>query len=476
MLTKTKIICTMGPALESLESMLALIDAGMNVARLNFSHGTHEYHLNMIRNLKKAREMRGVPLALMLDTKGPEIRLGNLKNGIFPVVKGQKLSLLRQEVDGDENGVTVTPSLIFGDLEEGMTLLFDDGYISSKVVSKNKDGCVVEIENSGMLKSKKSVNIPGAAIKLPALTDKDVDDIVFGCREGIELVAASFIRSAEHVLEIKKLLKKLNKPEIQVFSKIENEYGVENFTEILAVSDGIMVARGDLGVEIPLKRVPGLQKMMIKKTYQAGKTVITATQMLESMINNPRPTRAEVSDVANAIYDSTSAIMLSGETAAGKYPQEAVKMMKNVAEEAEKDFPYSEFFLANSQVWGSDIPTSLAIAAVKTAYSIDAKAIFAVTDSGYMAGLISRFRPPIPIIALTRDADTYNRLAITWGVIPMAPTSPQDIKEAFSLASSFAKNQGLVKDGDLVIVVSAVPFKPSDTPNVMILDYVNGSN
>lgn len=346
-MTRTKIICTIGPAVNSLEKIRQLIDAGMNVARLNFSHGTHEEHRKVIENLKKAREEKKVPLAIMLDTKGPEIRVGKLQNDVIELKPKQKILVVKETVEGNNQRFSITPAIALNFLEPGHQMLFDDGYIISKVIECKKEGVWIEIQNAGLLKSHKGVNLPGANVDLPAMTQQDVADIIFGCQNDIDLIAASFIRSAEHVIEIKKLLAQQKKAEILVIAKIENRLGVENFDNIIQVADGIMVARGDLGVELPLREVPVLQKMMIRKCLRAAKPVVTATQMLESMIKNPRPTRAEVSDVANAIYDSTSAVMLSGETAVGQYPIETVSMMRSIIEETEKDFFLSGLFLSS---------------------------------------------------------------------------------------------------------------------------------
>lgn len=347
-MTRTKIICTMGPAVSDYEKILELIDAGMNVARINFSHGTHDEHKKVIQNLKKAREAKKIPLAIMVDTKGPEIRLGDMKNGAVPVQAKQKILLVKKEVMGDDKQISLTPPEVLDDVEPGMRLLFDDGYIIAKVIEVSAKGVLLEMENAGTIKSHKSVSIPNAQANLPAMTEQDVSDITFACKNDVDLIAASFIRSADHVLEIKKLLASQGKSDILVIAKIENSLGVQNFDSILEVADGIMVARGDLGVELPLEKVPGLQKMMIRKCLQVAKPIATATQMLESMIKNPRPTRAEVSDVANAIYDSSSSVMLSGETAVGSYPIETVKMMKSIIHEAEQDFSYKDFLPTKS--------------------------------------------------------------------------------------------------------------------------------
>ena len=472
MQTRTKIICTIGPAVGSYEKILELIDAGMNVARLNFSHGTHADHLKMIQFLKKAREAKKVPLAIMLDTKGPEIRLGMVKNDQFPVKAKQRLLLVKEECLGDENKVQVTPPIVIDTLDVGMRVLIDDGYLITHVVEKSKQGIVVEIENPGLIKSHKGVNIPGVDIALPAMTDQDREDIAFGCKNDIDIIAASFIRSADHVLQIKALLTQHKKSDIIVIAKIENSLGVQNFEGIVQVADGIMVARGDLGVELPLQQVPGLQKMMIRKCYQSAKPVITATQMLESMIKNPRPTRAEVSDVANAIYDSTSAVMLSGETAVGAYPIETVQLMKSTIQEAEKDFNYRDFFNRESRTESNDVSNSVALASVKTAYGSQAKGIFCFTSGGFTGRMVSRFRPEMPIVVLTHNPKVYNQMALNWGIIPVDPTSASNVQEALSITSCFALQKGIVRYGDLVVVTAGSPFGISGTTNMMLVESI----
>ncbi len=472
MRTRTKIVCTIGPAVNSYESIKKLIDAGMNVARINFSHGTHEEHAKVIALLKKAREEKKVPLSIMLDTKGPEIRLGNLKEPSFEVKRKQKLQLVKDDILGSEEAVSITPPSVIDDLEKGMKVLIDDGYIYSKVIEVNKKGVVIEIENSGLIRPHKGVNIPHEEVNLPAMTERDIADISFGCQQDIDILAASFIRSYEHVLEIKKLLHKNNSSKILVFSKIESALGVKNFDSILQASDGIMIARGDLGVELPLTHVPKLQKMMIRKCYRVFKPVVTATQMLESMIQSPRPTRAEVSDVANAIYDSTSAVMLSGETAVGKYPIETIQIMKKTIEETEKDFNFEQFFYTDiaTKVF-QDISSSVAIAAVKIAYSARGKAILVFTNSGSTARAIARFRPKVPIIALTSNAKTYHQLGSNWGVIPILH-NVKDVKEGFKVASCYALKKGLVEYGDLVVVSAGTPFGISGTTNTLVVESI----
>lgn len=468
---RTKIICTIGPAVDSFEKMLELIDAGMNVARLNFSHGTHAEHQTRIDLLKKAREMKKKPLAIMLDTKGPEIRVGQIKDPITLQEK-QKLKLRKDVSDGNASGISINPSHVIDQLRVGMTVLFDDGYISAKVVEVSPGEAVVEIQNPGVLKSQKGVNLPHCDVELPAMTEQDKLDIAFGCRSDVDLIAASFIRSPEHVLEIKQLLVQNGKPNTLILAKIENHLGVQNFDSILQVADGIMVARGDLGVELPLEQVPTLQKMMIRKCYNESKLVVTATQMLESMIKNPRPTRAEVSDVANAIYDSTSAVMLSGETAVGSYPIQTVEMMRRIIEEAERDFDYRDFFLKNSRIDYSDVSTAVALATVKTAYSTQASAIFAYTQSGITAHLISRFRPHIPIVAMTATNKVYNQLACVWGVIPVPPESPSSVQESIARFSTYALEHKLVQYGDTIVATAGTPFGVRGTTNSLIVETI----
>lgn len=469
---KTKIICTIGPSVNTNEKIIELIHSGMNVARLNFSHGTHEEHQASIRRLKKVREELGVPLAIMLDTKGPEIRLRKLKGGELFLPSGHKWKLLKREVEGDIFQATLAPAFILDQLKIGTHLLFDDGYISCAVVEVLEEGVVVEIQNGGLIRSGKGVNIPDANLGLPAVTERDVEDIRFGCREDIDIVAASFVRSAEDVLVIKKLLDEGGKPETLVIAKIENKEGVDNFDSIVQVADGIMIARGDLGVQVPLSQVPRLQKMMIRKSYLAGKPAVTATQMLESMINNPRPTRAEASDVANAIYDSTSSVMLSGETAVGKYPIEVVKMMRHIIEEAESDFEYKEFFAQHAPLIYHDVPSAVTLATVKTAYSSNAQAIFAFTSGGSTARLLSRLRPSMPIIAMTSNAKCFHQLAFNWGVMPVLGSKTKNIQEAFAELSAYALSHQLVSYGDLVVMTAGSPFGISGTTNTMQVENI----
>lgn len=472
MTTRTKIICTIGPAVNTLEKMLELMNAGMNVARLNFSHGSHSEHFEAIQNLKKARAQLKRPLAIMLDTKGPEIRLGKIRNGEVLLQQGQQWTLVKENILGDESAATITPGEVLDSMQPGTVILFDDGYINSQVIEVLPGKVVIELKNGGVIRSNKGVNIPNTNLNLPALTTKDIEDIKFGCQQDIDIVAASFVRSAEHVLTIKKLLAAEKKSDILVIAKIENQEGVQNFDSIVQVADGIMIARGDLGVEIPPSQVPRLQKMMIRKSCLVGKLSVTATHMLESMIYNPRPTRAETSDVANAIYDSTSAVMLSGETAVGKYPVETVNMMKSIIREAEADFDYRGFFEQHASLVYHDVPSAVTLATVKTAYSSNARAIFAFTNSGSTARLLSRLRPLMPIIAMTPNEKSFHQLVLNWGVVPYQSDHCQTISEAFAKISAFSLENDLVSNGDLVVVTAGSPFGISGTTNMMIVESI----
>lgn len=470
--TRTKIVCTMGPSVDSLEQILKLQEAGMNVARLNFSHGTHESHLKTIERLKEARKITGLPLAIILDTKGPEMRIGPISGDQMPIKKGQKLLLLRDAVLGSSEGVSVTPGEILDQAKLGTRILFDDGYIGSFVVECTPAGVVVEMENSGTLKSRKSVNIPHARVHLPILTEKDRADVEFGCQQDIDILAVSFVQSAEDILMIKNLLKKLGKPETLVYAKIENAEGIDHFDRIIRIADGVMIARGDLGVEVPLAQVPILQKQLIRKAYLAGKGSVTATQMLESMIHNPRPTRAEVSDVANAIFDGTSAVMLSGETAVGQYPVETVVMMRSIVAAAEKAFPYQLFLREQTDGMQEEVPSSVTAAAVQTAYRANANAIFVVTSSGNTACLLSRLHPNMPIIAMTPHLKIYHQLGICWGVTPYVHEAARSFEEAFTYLSQFALDQGYVTLGDLVVVITGSFFGVSGTTKTLTVENI----
>lgn len=469
---RTKIVCTMGPAVSSPEMIQQLIQAGMDAARLNFSHGTHEDHQRTVDMLKAQRACIDRPLALLLDTKGPEVRLGVLKQDLV-IQAGEQFELVEQacyDLDS-HNKLPLTPSHIISDLKDGANILLDDGYFIASIIVKDAR-VKLQFQNSGVLKSRKSVNVPGAKLNLPAITDKDKDDLLFAIRNGFDWIAASFIRSADHVMQIKRFLIQHGGSAIMVAAKIENQEGVDNFDEIVQVADGIMVARGDLGVEVPLCQVPRLQKMMLRKACLAGKPAVTATQMLESMINNPRPTRAEVSDVANAIYDSSSAVMLSGETAIGKYPVETVKMMQAAIQEAEADFDYKRYFAAHNEWDFADVPSSIAMATVKTAFTSQAKAIFCSTQSGSIARLISRHRPNMRIIANTANPTVYHQMALQWGVCPVLTEPSQTLEEGFLKISQHALSKGWVEEGDLVLMTAGNPFGMAGATNIMMLECI----
>ncbi len=468
-MSRTKIICTIGPAVSDYESIVSLISAGMNVARLNFSHGTHEEHALAIERLKKAREALNVPLAIMLDTKGPELRLGKFEGGQALLKDGSRFKLLAQEVLGNAQQVSLKPKEILSHLRVNDLVLLDEGYIVAKVVEVSHDQVVIEIERGGIIKSGKGVTIPKVSFSLPAVTEKDIEDIHFGCLQDVDIIAASFVRSASHVVQIKELLRQHKKEEILVIAKIENEEGVKHLESIVQVADGIMIARGDLGVEVPLEKVPRLQKMMIRKAYLVGKPSVTATQMLESMIHNVRPTRAEASDVANAIYDGTSAVMLSGETAVGKHPIETVKTMKRIIIEAESDIDYQEFFFEHGAHTTHDIPSAVTLATVKTAFGSQAKAIFAFTQLGVSARLISRLRPSMPIVAMTPSKKCYHQMALNWGVVPIYDSLCRNIEDAFDHLSRHCLELGLVKNGDLVVLSLCAPFAISGSTNTMLV-------
>lgn len=443
----------------------------MNVARINFSHGLFQDHIQVIEKLKRAREEKKVPLAIMMDTKGTEIRLGAIENESMKVEAFQKLLIAYEEKVGNHRSISLTPVHILHFLKPGMKLLFDDGYITAEVKAILPEGIQIEIQNRGFLKSHKGISIPNAHLHLPSMTEQDVADIIFSCQNDIDLIAASFICSAAHVFEIQKLLASQGKSDVLVIAKIETMLGIQNFESIVQVSDGIMVARGDLGVELPLEEVPRLQKMMIRKCAQVAKPVATATQMLESMIEYPRPTRAEVSDVANAVYDGSSALMLSAETAAGKYPIESVLFMKNIIRQAEGDFAYRDFYLHSEQDF-TDISSSLACAAVQTAYNSEAKAIFVFTMTGATAQRISRFRPKMPIFALTPSEKSYHQMAFFWGVIPVKGSLDMNVQEAIAETTNFAIKAKVIQQGDLVVVTTGSPIWVQGATNTIMVESI----
>ncbi|MGN7358149.1 pyruvate kinase [Paenibacillus sp. SAF-054] len=464
---KTKIVCTIGPSSESLENTKKLILAGMNVARLNFSHGDFEEHGNRIKNIRQAAKELNKTVAILLDTKGPEIRTGKLSVEPIELVQDEYITLTTEEILGDKDRISITYQDLPSDVEVGSTILIDDGLIGLTVVGVEGTEIKCRIVNGGTIKSKKGVNVPGVAISLPGITEKDANDIVFGIEQDIDFIAASFVRKASDVQEIRELLEKHNAGHIQIISKIENQQGVDNLDEILEASDGLMVARGDLGVEIPAEEVPLVQKRMIEKCNVAGKPVITATQMLDSMQRNPRPTRAEASDVANAIFDGTDAIMLSGETAAGKYPVESVLTMSRIAEKAESALNYREIFLKQRIAQETTVTEAISQSVAISALDLNAKAIISSTESGHTARMVSKYRPQAPIIAVTTQERTLRRLALTWGVTPVQGKTASSTDEMFENSLKGGLESGLVKQGDLVVITAGVPLGQSGSTNLV---------
>ncbi|WP_066194733.1 MULTISPECIES: pyruvate kinase [Gracilibacillus] len=466
---RTKIVCTIGPASESEEKLEQLIEAGMNVARLNFSHGDFEEHGARIANIRKAAKKLGKTVAILLDTKGPEIRTGVLKDGMIDIVKGNTIYVSMNEIEGDSEHISVTYPQLIHDVEVGSKLLLDDGLIALEVVEIHKDTQELKTValNSGVLKNKKGVNVPNVSVNLPGITDKDAADIQFGIEQGVDFIAASFVRRASDVLEIRGLLEENEATQIHIIPKIENQEGVDNLDSILQISDGLMVARGDLGVEIPPEEVPLVQKEMIFKCNNAGKPVITATQMLDSMQRNPRPTRAEASDVANAILDGTDAIMLSGETAAGDYPVEAVQTMSNIARKAETSIPHKAVLDLRSKSSEMTITDAISQSVNHSAMNLDADAILTPTVSGFTARMISKYRPEAPIVAMTFDEQVSRRLALVWGVETIVGNLLYTTDDVLAEAIEQGLKTNQFQRGDRVIITAGVPVGESGTTNLM---------
>lgn len=471
---KTKIVCTLGPACDSEAVLSQMIEEGMDVARLNFSHGTHDEHLSRINQIKKLRDEKKMPIGIMLDTKGPEIRTGDFENGSIEVAKDQEITVTARDIIGNDKTIKVNYKNIATDLKIDDIILIDDGLIEltvKHVVNDTDLLCVVN--NGGTIKNKKGVNIPDVKVNLPSLTDQDIKDIVFGIKHDIDFIAASFMRKAEDVIEIRKLLEANNAENIQIISKIENRQGVDNIDEIIKVSDGIMVARGDLGVEIPAEEVPLAQKMMIQKCNFAGKPVITATQMLDSMMRNPRPTRAEVSDVATAIFDGTDAIMLSGETAAGKYPVDSVSTMADIAKKIEGSLNYEAISMTKFECVDNTITNAISMATCRTALTLNASAIITATASGYTAVSVSKFRPKAPIIAATHSEKVMRRLSLTWGVFPVKTEKMKATDEVIEQSVQKALSENYIKNGDLVVVTAGVPVGVAGSTNLIKVHVVS---
>lgn len=465
---KTKIICTLGPSSSSKEMIRKLALAGMNVARFNFSHGTHESHLEVFKNLLAVRNELGLPIAALMDTKGPEIRIRDFKSGKVMLEEGKKFVLTTNEVEGDENIVSISYKDLPKDLQSQSRILLDDGLIELGVEEITDTDVICRVISGGELGSRKGINLPGTHISMPYISPQDREDILFAVRTGFDVIAASFIRSKEDVLEVRRLLEENGGEHVNIMAKIENPDGVENIRDIISVADSVMVARGDLGVEIPLEDVPIIQKEIIKETRMAGRQGVTATQMLDSMVRNPRPTRAEATDVANAIYDGTSVIMLSGETANGKYPIEALSTMASIAERAENSIDYAQRFFANAANMRSElISDAISHATCLIAYNLNAAAIITVTKTGSTARMISRFRPTMPIIACTPSAETQRQLSLSWGVTSLLMGEERVTDMLFEQAVSKAQSTGHVKKGDLVVLTAGVPLAQSGTTNLI---------
>lgn len=464
---KTKIVCTLGPASDSVKILKKLMLAGMNVGRFNFSHGTHETHQVLVDNFKKARQEVNLPVAMLLDTKGPEIRIGRFESDVkYTLEPNQEFIFVNDEILGDNNKVSISYKELYNDVKVGSTILIDDGLIELTVTKIENKDIHCRVINGGKVSNNKGVNVPNLKLSLPSLTEKDIADIKFGIENGFDYIAASFIRKASDVLAIRKILEENNASHIKIISKIENREGIDNFDEILKISDGIMVARGDLGVEIPMEEVPIVQKRFIKRCYRSGKTVITATQMLESMMSNPRPTRAEVSDIANAIFDGTSAIMLSGESAVGSYPVECVKTMAKIAEATENSTDYWKRFKRRDYDL-SDVHSEFVMNHAKctTAMYINAKAIFTYTECGQTPMMISSFLPKCPIYAVTKSETTYNQLALSWGVIPLLSKEDASIDSILNNAIKYAKEEKLLSEGDYIVISGGPAICTVTDPN-----------
>lgn len=463
---KTKIICTLGPATDDENVIKSLVKAGMNVARLNFSHGDYDEQLKRINMVKKVRKELKQPIAILLDTKGPEIRIGEFENKSVTLTKGQNFTLTTREITGNENEVSVSYSELPYRIKLGDRILIDDGLIELIAVETTDTDIKCFVRNGGRLSNKKSINLPGINLDMPYMTQKDKEDIIFGIQNGIDFVAASFVRCESDVRDVLDILDKNNGSHIKVIAKIENNEGVENIDSILSAANGIMVARGDMGVEISFEKLPAIQKMLIKKCYAAGKMAITATQMLDSMMHNPRPTRAEVSDVANAVYDGTSAIMLSGETAAGDYPVESVIAMAEIAESTENSINYTGRFLREN-VKNNTITDAVCHASCTTAIDLKASAIVALTLTGHTARMISKFRPSCPIIAATTDETSYHQLALSWGVIPVMNNRQTDTEALFESAIKKLDKTSIARRGDRVIIIGGSHLDAIGTSDVM---------
>lgn len=464
---KTKIVCTLGPSTDKGDVLRQLMQEGMNVARFNFSHGSHEEQKARLDKLVALREELDLPVAALLDTKGPEIRLKELKGGKAELKEGQLFTLALGDFVGDASRVAITYEDLHNDVKAGDRILIDDGLIEMKVVRLDGTDIVCEVINGGMISSKKGVNVPNVELSMPFISETDYSDIVFGIENGFDFIAASFTRTADDILQIRKILEEHDCKSVNIIAKIENKQGVDNIDDIIRVSDGIMVARGDMGVEIPMEDVPVIQKILIEKVYKAGKQVITATQMLDSMMKHPRPTRAEATDVANAVYDGTSAIMLSGETAAGDYPVEALQTMVKIASRTEQDINYMSRLKKRSILTNPDITNAIAHATCTTAMDLNASAIITVSNSGRTARMVSKYRPACPIIGCSVNKDVCRKMSLSWGVTPLLVELKHNSDELFDHAVDKAEEMGLIKQGEIVVLTAGVPLGISGTTNMI---------
>ena len=468
---KTKIICTLGPSTDKDGVLRELIANGMNVARFNFSHGSHEEHKGRLDLLKSLREELGKPVAALLDTKGPEIRLKDFKNGTEMLEAGQTFTLTTRDVEGTKEICSITYKDLPQDVAPGGTIMLDDGLIKLQIQTVNDTDIVCTVLNNGKIKNKKGVNVPGVHLSMPYMSQRDKDDIIFGIEQGFDFIAASFVRTAQDVYEIRNLLNEYDS-NIRIIAKIENREGVNNIDSILAAADAVMVARGDLGVEIDFTELPGIQKTIIDRSFSFGKPIVTATQMLDSMMVNPRPTRAEISDVANAIYDGTSAIMLSGETAAGAYPVEALKTMSAIAERTEQEGHYLRGRLMEPNTGKISVSDATAHAACLTAKDVNAAAIVTVSESGTTARLLSKYRPQQPIIACVMKEQVQRQLALSWGITPLMMSLAHSTDELIEMSTALAKENGYLHNGELAVVTAGVPVGVSGTTNMIKIHMV----
>ena len=468
---KTKIICTLGPSTDKEGVLRDLIANGMNVARFNFSHGSHEEHLGRLEKLKALREELGKPVAALLDTKGPEIRLKDFKNGVENLVAGQTFTLTTRDVEGTNEICSITYKDLPMDVEPNGTIMLDDGLIKLQIQTVNDTDIVCTVLNSGKIKNKKGVNVPGVHLSMPYMSQRDKDDIIFGIQQGYDFIAASFVRTAQDVYDIRNLLNQYDS-NIRIIAKIENREGVNNIDSILAAADAVMVARGDLGVEIDFTELPGIQKTIIDRSFSFGKPIVTATQMLDSMMVNPRPTRAEISDVANAIYDGTSAIMLSGETAAGAYPVEALKTMSAIAERTEQEGFHLRGRTMDFNPGKISVSDATAHAACLTARDVNAAAIVTVSESGTTARLLSKYRPQQPIIACVMREQVQRQLSLSWGITPLMMSLAHSTDELIEMSTSLAKENGYLHNGELAVVTAGVPVGVSGTTNMIKIHMV----